>query len=261
MRREVAEATGFGLDWGAGRWLAARSESVLRITRRGFARGWKERILPRRRRGAEKKIIKEIVAPFFSNNTFLVIDIFICFVSASLRLCGKVFLLRAHHHNIPSGFKTPRTWLFTMALLLFASLPALAVEPGEQLKDPVLEARARSISAGLRCLVCQNETIDESNAGLAHDIRILLRERLTAGDTDAQAIKAIVDRYGEFVLLNPPVRPATYVLWFGPGAILLAGLIGCIVWVRRRSGGLDTMAPLSPDERSRLDQVLREADR
>ena len=111
-------------------------------------------------------------------------------------------------------------------LLLFTAFPVSAVEPSEQLKDPVLEARARSLSSGLRCLVCQNETIDESNASLAHDIRILLRERLTAGDTDAQAVKVIVDRYGQFVLLNPPIQPATYVLWFGPAAILLTGLLG-----------------------------------
>jgi len=112
--------------------------------------------------------------------------------------------------------------------LVLASLPSFAVEPSEQLKNPALEARARAIGAGLRCLVCQNETIDESNASLAHDIRILLRERLTAGDTDEQAVQAIVKRYGEFVLLNPPVQPSTYVLWFGPLGILL------IVWARRR---------------------------
>ena len=119
-------------------------------------------------------------------------------------------------------------------MLLFSAVSAIAVEPSEQLKDPALEARARAISSGLRCLVCQNETIDESNASLAHDIRILLRERLTAGDTDDQAVRAIVARYGEFVLLNPPLQPATYVLWFGPVAVLLAGLAGGVVWLRRR---------------------------
>ncbi len=148
-----------------------------------------------------------------------------------------------------------------LVLLLLANLPVAAVEPAEQLKSPALEARAREISAGLRCLVCQNETIDESNASLAHDIRILLRERLTAGDTDEQAVKAIVDRYGEFVLLDPPVHPATYVLWFGPPAILLIGLCGALVWLRRRSPGAEFSEPLSQDERSRLDTLLREADR
>jgi cytochrome c-type biogenesis protein CcmH len=148
-----------------------------------------------------------------------------------------------------------------VALMLLINLPAIAVEPAEQLKNPALEARARQISSGLRCLVCQNETIDESNAGLAHDIRILLRERLTAGDTDELAVKAIVDRYGEFVLLDPPVKPATYVLWFGPPAILLAGLLGGMVWLRRRSGTAEATMPLSLDERRRLDTILREADR
>jgi cytochrome c-type biogenesis protein CcmH len=148
-----------------------------------------------------------------------------------------------------------------LALVLLVYLPAIAVEPSEQLRNPALEARAREISSGLRCLVCQNETIDESNASLAHDIRILLRERLTAGDTDQQAVKAIVDRYGEFVLLNPPVHPATYVLWFGPFAVLLGGLLGCMVWLRRRSGAIEAAMPLTPDERRRLDTILREADR
>jgi cytochrome c-type biogenesis protein CcmH len=151
-------------------------------------------------------------------------------------------------------------WLLVALLLLF-HLSAMAVEPGEQLKNPALEARARQISAGLRCLVCQNETIDESNASLAHDIRILLRERLSAGDTDRQAVKAIVDRYGDFVLLDPPVKPATYVLWFGPLAVLLLGLLGGMVWMRRRSGTAESMTPLTPDEQRRLDSILREADR
>jgi cytochrome c-type biogenesis protein CcmH len=152
--------------------------------------------------------------------------------------------------------------LLVLALLtLLAVRPAFAVEPGEQLKDPALEARARAISAGLRCLVCQNETIDESNAGLAHDIRVLLRERLTAGDTDSQAVKAIVDRYGDFVLLDPPVRPATYLLWFGPAGILLAGLASGAIWLRRRPYTTQAAAPLSPDERRRLDAILRRSDR
>lgn len=146
-----------------------------------------------------------------------------------------------------------------LALLLLHASPGFAVEPNEQLKNPALEARAREISSELRCLVCQNETIDESNASLAHDIRMLLRERLTAGDTNEQAIKAIVNRYGDFVLLDPPVRPATYVLWFGPLAILLAGLGGGMAWLRRRAASRGP-APLNADERRRLDAMLREAD-
>jgi cytochrome c-type biogenesis protein CcmH len=152
-------------------------------------------------------------------------------------------------------------YCLALTFVFAAATPSLAVEPSEQLKNPILEARARAIGSGLRCLVCQNETIDESNASLAHDIRVLLRERLTEGDTDAQAVQAIVNRYGEFVLLKPPVQPATYVLWFGPLGILLAGLIGGAVWLRGRSATTGATAPLTPDERGRLDAIMRETDR
>ena len=114
------------------------------------------------------------------------------------------------------------------------------------------------MSAVLRCLVCQNESIDDSSAGLAHDLRLLLRERLVAGDSDAQALKAIVDRYGEFVLLEPPIRPATYLLWFGPAALLALGSIGSIAWLRRRPAADAVAAPLSATEQARLDQMLQE---
>ncbi len=118
-----------------------------------------------------------------------------------------------------------------LSLLLLLATHALAVEPSERLTDPALEARARAISATLRCLVCQNKSIDDSNADLAHDIRVLVRRRLLAGDTDAQARQAIVDRYGQFVLLNPPVEPVTYLLWFGPAAMLLAGFATVVIWL------------------------------
>jgi len=145
-----------------------------------------------------------------------------------------------------------------LMLLLAAALPALAVEPAERLADPALESRARAISAELRCLVCQNESIDESHADLAHDIRMLVRERLTAGDSDAATVQAVVNRYGDFVLLKPPVEPATYVLWFGPVALLLVGLAGTIVWLRRRSPAAEPVTPLTDAERQRLDGLLRE---
>jgi cytochrome c-type biogenesis protein CcmH len=148
-----------------------------------------------------------------------------------------------------------------LGLLLLLSMQAFAVEPGERLADPALEARARSISATLRCLVCQNESIDDSNADLAHDIRVLVRQRLVAGDTDAQVRQAIVDRYGQFVLLNPPVQPATYLLWFGPVAMLLVGFVGVAIWLRRRPVSAIDTAPLDEDEQRRLDTLLREADR
>jgi cytochrome c-type biogenesis protein CcmH len=151
--------------------------------------------------------------------------------------------------------------LLAFMLMLLVAAHAVAVEPSERLADPAMEARARAISATLRCLVCQNESIDDSNADLAHDIRVLVRQRLLAGDTDAQARQAIVDRYGEFVLLQPPVQPATYVLWFGPAAILLVGLIGTVLWLRRRPPVAADLAPLSAQEQRRLDGLLRETDR
>jgi cytochrome c-type biogenesis protein CcmH len=154
-----------------------------------------------------------------------------------------------------------RRVLFTLVLVLGAAFSAHAVEPAERLADPAQEARARAIGAVLRCLVCRNESIDESGAGLAHDIRVLLREHIAAGDTDAQAIKAIVDRYGEFVLLNPPVKPATYVLWFGPIGMLLIGVLGTIIWMRRRPSITTAMAPLSAAEQRRLETMLQESDR
>jgi cytochrome c-type biogenesis protein CcmH len=107
-----------------------------------------------------------------------------------------------------------RSWL--AVLLLVFAVPAFAVEPDEILDDPVLEARARDLSAEIRCVVCQNESIDSSSAGIARDLRILLRERLVAGDSDAEVKDFLVARYGDYVLLRPPVKPATYLLWFGP---------------------------------------------
>jgi cytochrome c-type biogenesis protein CcmH len=147
-----------------------------------------------------------------------------------------------------------------LGFLLLLATHALAVEPGERLADPALEARARSISATLRCLVCQNESIDDSGADLAHDIRVLVRQRLVAGDTDTQVRQAIVDRYGQFVLLNPPVEPATYLLWFGPIAMLLVGFAGVVIWLRRRPVAELDAAPLNEDEQRRLDTLLHEAD-
>ena len=143
-----------------------------------------------------------------------------------------------------------------LLLLLLASFAARAVEPGERLADPALEARARALSGQLRCLVCQNESIDDSAADLAHDLRVLLRERISKGDTDAQAIQYIVDRYGAFVLLKPPVEPATYALWFGPVALLLVGGLGTFFYLRRRGPAEAAAAPLSADERQRLDRLL-----
>lgn len=111
-----------------------------------------------------------------------------------------------------------------LALLLLLTLPAYAIEPEEMLKDPALEARARIISAGLRCLVCQGQAIDDSNAELARDLRRVVRERLSKGDSDAAVTEYLRDRYGDFILLKPPVESRTLPLWLAPFAVLLAGL-------------------------------------
>ena len=143
----------------------------------------------------------------------------------------------------------------TLTLALLAT-PALAVRPDEMLPDPALEARARDLSQGLRCLVCRNESIDDSDADLAHDLRILLRQRLTAGDTDQQAVAYIVARYGEFVLLDPPARGVNLILWLaGPGALLAGGVLAFAV-ARRRSGAAD-VTELSTEDKARLNDLLK----
>lgn len=152
-----------------------------------------------------------------------------------------------------------RKWLLCAALLVL-SFAAYAVEPGERLANPALEARARAIGAELRCLVCQNESIDESGAGLAHDIRIFVRERLAAGDTNAVAIQAVVSRYGAFVLLKPPVEPATYVLWYGPPLLVAIGVLGTVLWLRRRQPVAPDTSPLSAEEKRLLDGLMQEKD-
>lgn len=124
--------------------------------------------------------------------------------------------------------------IFTIVAILFFPLAVLAVDPGEILKDPNLERRARSISKGLRCVVCQNQSIDDSDAQLARDLRILVRNRIVAGDSDTAVIDYVVSRYGDFVLLKPPVKGVTLVLWFGPIFFTLAGLIGLILFFRRQ---------------------------
>ncbi len=142
-------------------------------------------------------------------------------------------------------------------LILMLASPVMAVEPSEMLSNPVLEARARVLSKGLRCLVCQNENIDDSNAGLASDLRILLRERLVAGDTDAQAVQYIVDRYGEFVLLKPTFSKSNLALWLtGPGLLLLGG-IGAVVFIRGRSKAKPEEA-LDEDESKKLASLLKD---
>lgn len=150
-------------------------------------------------------------------------------------------------------------WLWALPLLALLSASALAVEPRERLADPALEGRARHLSEQLRCLVCQNESIDESNAPLAHDLRVLLRERIQTGDSDEQAVKFLTDRYGSFVLLKPPIEPATYLLWFGPIIVLVVAGGGALLYVQRRKRAPEAV-PLSDAEMRRLERLMKEGE-
>lgn len=143
------------------------------------------------------------------------------------------------------------------ALLLLVALPAQAVEPDEMLADPALEARARALSQVVRCVVCQNESIDSSNAGIAQDLRRIIRERLLAGDSDQEVLDFLVARYGDYVLLEPPVKPSTWLLWAAPPLLLLLGGSAVVLALRRRRG-LAPAAPLSEAERRQLEALLRE---
>jgi cytochrome c-type biogenesis protein CcmH len=140
--------------------------------------------------------------------------------------------------------------LAVLFFILASLLPsaAFALNPSEILSDPALEARARAIGSGLRCLVCQNESIEESDAELAHDLRVIVRERLTAGDTDKQVVQYVVDRYGEFVLLQPVVAPHTIILWIATPALLLAGAVAIFIGIRRRK-------PAAPSELTEEEQA------
>jgi len=142
-------------------------------------------------------------------------------------------------------------------LLFVLVTPALAIQPDEILEDKLLEERARVISKELRCLVCQNQSIDDSNADLARDLRVLVRQRLTKGDSDEQIFDFLVNRYGDFVLLKPPVKSSTYALWYGPIVIFIFGVIGLIVFLRGRRplAAPQTMA-LSEDEERRISALI-----
>ena len=138
-----------------------------------------------------------------------------------------------------------------------AAASAFAVQPDEMLPDPAQEARAREIGRDLRCLVCQNQSIDDSDASLARDLRILLRQRIAAGDSDDQARQFLVDRYGDYVLLKPPFKKTTLVLWFGPLLLLLGGAAAAFAVYRQRR--LKPAADaLSPEEKARLDRLLKD---
>jgi len=154
---------------------------------------------------------------------------------------------------------TRTSLLVAFCLLLLNSLPLLAVESKEMLADPALEARARNLSKELRCMVCQNQSIDDSEAPLAHDLRVLVRERLKAGDSDAQVMNFLVARYGEFVLLRPLLSWHTAALWGLPPAALLIGVVAIVVIVRRRRRvQRPEAANLTAAEETRLSELLRE---
>lgn len=146
-------------------------------------------------------------------------------------------------------------------LMLGLAAPAVAVQPDEMLPDPTMEQRARDLSQHLRCLVCQNQSIDDSDAGLARDLRLLVRERLKEGDSDSEVIDFLVKRYGEFVLLKPRFSWHTALLWAAPAAVLLAGVAGLVVALRRRRAGapvtVTAAPPLSDEEKRKLAELTK----
>ena len=155
-----------------------------------------------------------------------------------------------------------RRLLIVALLTLFVVPTAIAVEPDEIISDPALEARARALSKELRCMVCQNQSIDDSDAPLAHDLRVLVRERLQAGESDQQVIDFLVARYGEFVLLRPRFSWHTALLWFGPATILIIGGYGVLVLARRyRANRAAEQETLTAAEADRLSEILRGGQR
>jgi cytochrome c-type biogenesis protein CcmH len=148
---------------------------------------------------------------------------------------------------------------FVLAFLTAAGCAAYAIEPGEMLTNPKLEERARAVDQELRCLVCQNENIDDSNADLAHDLRVIVRQRITAGDTNDQVKQYIVARYGTYVLLKPPFEIETYLLWFGPALLLLAGL--GVAYSFYRSHAQAAPEPLSPEDAARIAALIAETEK
>jgi len=149
-----------------------------------------------------------------------------------------------------------------LALGMAISPGAMALQPDEILPDPALETRARALSAGLRCLVCQNQSIDDSDAPLARDLRMVVRERLVAGDDDREVMRFVVERYGEFILLRPPFKASTIMLWVSPALALLAGVAFLAVAWRRRQAAIAVAeaqprpAPLTPTEKEALERLL-----
>ena len=149
-----------------------------------------------------------------------------------------------------------KAFLAALAMSVLA-LPAFAVQPDEMLADPALEARARAISADIRCPVCQGESIDDSNAQISRDLRLIIRERLVAGDSDAEVVDFLVARYGEFILFNPRATGANLLLWLAGPIMLILGGGAAFVFLRRRAKTAAD-APLSPEEEARLQELLKD---
>ncbi len=149
-----------------------------------------------------------------------------------------------------------KTALFFAFFALFVTASAHAVQPNEMLADPALEARARALSAEMRCMVCQNQSIDDSDAQLAHDIRVLIREHLAKGESDDTVREFLVSRYGDFILLKPPLQLNTLMLWGGPPLLLLGGALFLLSSLRRRSQARLSPSALTPDEERRVAALL-----
>lgn len=150
--------------------------------------------------------------------------------------------------------------IFGLTIILLSSSSTMAVNPDEVLDDPLLEKRARALSVNIRCLVCQNQSIDDSNADLARDLRILVRERLIAGDSDTEVLDYLISRYGDFVMLKPPFKGSTFILWLGPLFVFVLAVIGLVIYFRRRQTELantsDSSSRLSSEEREQLNRLL-----
>ena len=150
--------------------------------------------------------------------------------------------------------------IFGLTIILLSSFSTMAVNPDEVLDDPLLEKRARALSVNIRCLVCQNQSIDDSNADLARDLRILVRERLIAGDSDTEVLDYLISRYGDFVMLKPPFKGSTFILWLGPLFVFVLAVIGLFIYFRRRQTELantsNSSSRLSSEEREQLNRLL-----
>ena len=150
--------------------------------------------------------------------------------------------------------------IFGLTIILLSSFSTMAVNPDEVLDDPLLEKRARALSVNIRCLVCQNQSIDDSNADLARDLRILVRERLIAGDSDTEVLDYLISRYGDFVMLKPPFKGSTFILWLGPLFVFVLAVIGLVIYFRRRQTELantsNSSSRLSSEEREQLNRLL-----